>query len=169
MIILPRHNAVFVSQSRCCTETMHEALQADYGGIRVGDNAHDNTVPWQFRHWYTFAIVRNPFDRVVSLWKWDDMGMTLPEFCRWLVNESVSPLPQAHWLAKVNLTTTLPFERFPECLAWLPFWRGTKVPHRHKTEHKPFTEYITPTIRADIVTWADCSFDKFGYDRDSVT
>ena len=168
MILLPKHRAIFISQSRCCTQTMYEALREDYGGEQISIHAHDNNIPRQFWHWFTFAIVRNPFDRVVSLWNWNNQGRSLEEFCRWLLNEAVSPLPQAQWLANVNLSMALPFERFPECLGWLPFWNNTTVPHRHKKEHKPWREYITPRIREDILSWESASFDKYGYSRDSV-
>ena len=186
MIVSQGFRFVFVSTPRCCTETMYTVLQDRYGGVRVSTLAHDNYIPQQYREWFTFSIIRNPFDRAVSLWAWFrryprvmaalGADKSFDAFAAWLAGEgtvirpgqSYAAMPQAQylWLAPVCWNTLLRFELLEAELQRLSFWkRGTPLPHKHKTDHKPYRDYYGRAETVDAVRrWAGRDFDLYGYE-----
>jgi len=64
MIIAP--DFVFLCIPRCASNTMREWLKR-FGGVSHEPH-HGRFIPLEHRHKFTFAIVRNPYDRMLSMW-----------------------------------------------------------------------------------------------------
>jgi len=79
MFISPHDKFVFVSTTKCATNSMWELLPKVFpdgyflvnGVLKKGSRPrpfHSNVVPKEYRDLFTWSIVRNPYARAVSLW-----------------------------------------------------------------------------------------------------
>ena len=72
MIILPEQKVVIVTPPKCGSTSLHEMFCVQQSsGLFVVDAAHDKhttIVPWNFCRFRLAMVVRNPFDRLRSLW-----------------------------------------------------------------------------------------------------
>jgi hypothetical protein len=57
---------VFVAIPKTGTRSMYKILMEKYGAIEYADHWH--IIPEEMKDFYKFTIVRNPYDRFVSLW-----------------------------------------------------------------------------------------------------
>lgn len=183
MMLLPDHRAVFVSVPKCATRTMYTAvLGPHYNGRRYGGH-HETMVPGHARDWFAWAIVRNPYDRAVSLW-WsttqrgdDRYGFrrrvddpdNLESFMRYIVEQrpkvaSLGPNQSEH-LRGVRLDRVLRLETLDEGFRGLPFYRGSPdpLPVVNDTQRGQCREYVTPAVAALVGEWALEDFAQFGY------
>lgn len=178
MIVSQSMRFVFVSTPKCATHTMYEVLHsALYNGLLLPGGNHNNQVPEQFRSFYIFSIVRNPYSRAVSLWTFtrkrgDDVPESLADYVRLLIDspeKAAGPkagLSQAEWLRPVPLTRVLWLESLAADFQVLPFYRGPDtLPQRNASDHRPWQEYMTTEIADLIDEWAGQDFHVFGYPR----
>ena len=72
MIISEKNNYVFVSTPKTGSHTMFKILQEQYDGVRYGPsngyNFHEWVTPVQYKNYFHFSTVRNPYTRFVALW-----------------------------------------------------------------------------------------------------
>jgi len=184
MIVMPEHHALFVSTPKCGTNTFYSILKQHYGGQRVG-RFHDRDVPAEYREWFVFSIVRNPYSRAVSTWysttvnrdnkryAYDALGTTcFHTFLRFLLarppmleTRSLS-IPQAEWLQDVPLSRLLHLESIDGDVRALPFWRDEPLPRLNaSTGCDPWQRYVDREAAELIERWAPDDFERFGYSR----
>jgi hypothetical protein len=127
------------------------------------------------REAFTFAFCRNPYDRAVSLWafnnKRNELDLSFAEFCRgldgwmWRIRS-----PQARWLDGVNLDFLGRFEYlqgdFRRLCELLGVQRGKALPHLNRTERSPYQDYYTVETRAIVRAHYARDFERFGYADD---
>ena len=152
---------------------------------------NDIFVPKQFmiekfpdvlQKWPKFAIVRNPYDKFISSWKYIKSLHDLP------LEEVLSNLPdKSNQNAWLHITKTQkdyiidndgnPIidrvvymedgfnEEINEILNSVSL-QGESLPELNKSTRKPYTEYLTPDIRNKILDIYREDFDFFGYSYD---
>lgn len=135
----------------------------------------------------TYAVRRNPFDRMVSTW-WDVThgarhanGNLLAaagderfvSFVRFVVSmdrQSYSGRrsiyqTQTGWLCGMRVDEWLAFERLDDDFARLPFTDGRELPrlNRSGTHRQPWPWYYCAETMERVAEWAAEDFEAFGY------
>jgi len=136
-----------------------------------------------FARLFKFAFVRNPWDRVVSLFHRKERGRagapeTFPEFCVWIENASdtcVHPTThrnQLDWLTdesgEIAVDFVGRFENLHHDFQHICTRLGTPyLPLTHKKSNragrKHYTEYYTPELRDTIGEKFAVDVERFGY------
>lgn len=134
------------------------------------------------RKWPKIAIVRNPYDKFISSWKFLTSLRDQP------LEEVLSNLPdRSDHLAWSHITKTqLDYvtdkegnpiiddviymedgfnEGVNEIMKYVSL-RGESLPELNKTTRKPYTDYLTPDIKNKILDIYKEDFDFFGYSYD---
>lgn len=116
-----------------------------------------------------FAVVRNPYDRIVSAWEFCraapaerlravTAGTTFDEFVR-LPDDGIFLTPQAAWLdAPMDMIGR--FERLEADFAQIS---DTPLPHLRASERRPWAEYYDAETRAHVAHRYREDFVRFGY------
>jgi hypothetical protein len=126
---------------------------------------------------FTFAFVRNPYDRVVSLWafnnKRNEMDLTFTEFCRrldewgWRIKT-----PQARWLDGLVVNFVGRFESlqddFERLCYYLKVERSKALPHLNRGERGRCGDHYTDETRAIVRAHYARDFAELGYDGSVV-
>jgi len=183
MVISTSRQYVFVNLTKCASQSLRAVLLDHFDGIPNPGTHHQNDVAMGYRRFFTFACVRNPYDRLISIWystvytRQDDRydlrrhcgSAELVPFLEWLV--SVEPynalmFSQAGWLRNVRLSMVLRFENLAEEVRRLPFWRpDVKLEHRNRSKgRKPWQDYMTGEVIGLVNRWAGEDFSHYGYE-----
>lgn len=176
---------VFVSTPKCATNSMYQLLP-----LVFPEGQFDGSWPPKKHKLFTWAIVRNPYDRAVAVW-WSttvDPTRTLKQkycyvalgttdftkFLRFMLtrphmlqNRHLSKT-QAEWLRGISLSRTVHLETLERDLAAIPYWKpGIELPHLNKSVgRKHWTEYMNQERAALVQEWAGDDFERFDYSRD---
>lgn len=134
---------------------------------------HYTGIPKRMQDWPSFTVVRNPYDRMVSLW-WTARHMK--KFRRWPIKRYLTHTfrPQSKWGNAAKIV--LKFEEIPECLKQLPFWHDGKFPWANDSRFKnktrkgikwdpipPKDEVLTPDVKTLIAKKYSMDFELYGY------
>ena len=190
MIVSDKHKFVFVSTMRCGTHTMFNALQGPpYHGYheRRLDSYHGRIIPDKAKDWFTFAVSRNPYSRLVSIWRVITQGeryrhytplgqCPFAKFVCWAAAEpnidrwAGMLIPQHRWLKGIRLDTVLRLENLDREVKRLPFWQGPDhiEPASNRTcDGQPpwYIYYSDPDIIAAAQEWAGDDFQTYGYSK----
>ena len=127
---------------------------------------------------FTFAFCRNPYERAVSLWAYNNqrnkLNLTFPEFCadlsKWKWGWRLR-YPQAKWVEGVDLDFLGRFENLQEdfnrlCDA-LDIERR-ELPHVNATEHGPCSAHYDDMAQGIIRGHYSIDFKRFGYEIDHL-
>jgi hypothetical protein len=170
MIVGP--DFVFLHVPRCAGSLMQRVWLPQFGGIYY-DHFHGRVPAEGHAHKFTFAIVRNPYDRMMSMWAhWKEVNfMDLPflktgdsadcakQFL--LVPEQCN---QADFLSLARLDWILHYETLAEEVLNLPFNKA-RIPlpaakvNQSIIEWEPMTERFIRAVNASSAA----DFGKFGY------
>ncbi len=136
----------------------------------------------QFESYFKFGFVRNPWDRVVSLYERAEAlqlkdKMSFEEFVDWIQYSSstcVHSSPhryQLDWFVDANGNVLADFigkfERLDEDWAFVGQKLGIseRLPHRRANPRaRHYTEYYTPRTRDVIATRFKVDIERFGYE-----
>ena len=202
MIISKKLKYVFVSTPKAGTHTMYRMLPARFAGTHLAILQgrkepiphHMREVPPEFQRFFTFANVRNPFDRAVSIW-WtltryekyradylkvfgsDEFGA----YVRWQTGKMQPPAPgqwflflnQTDWLSAVpRIDRVLHIENLVKEFNSLPFVKQpvdgieAVMERRHDEGRLDWPEYYTKKLADNIREWARHDFENYGYPKD---
>lgn len=150
---------------------------------------HSILIPPEAEGYFTFASVRNPFDRAVSLWAHSQSGssfqadntypMAFDEFvldyqprATWFYR-----LSQSELLAPVRLDAVVRFDHLEEDLHQLPPITAAAqagavlepLPQFNETSHPPWQEICTPELVARLVYLWFGDFELYGIDPQAQT
>lgn len=171
------------------TQTMRHILLNHYKGVDGGMHKIRNQKPSLF----SFAVVRNPYARAVSMWwstcKRGDLGdlhndrygfraqmrerfgsETFENFLKVVLTgytrAHLGP-SQSAFLQNVYVVRVLHLETLNLELPDLPFWKGgfseSPVLNETKSERLPYTEYLSEEAIELVLEWAFADFQRYGY------
>jgi len=187
MMISDKHRFAYTGITKTATQSMYDVLARHYMGYRpAGYGHHDLCVPAHAQEYFRFAVVRNPYDRAVSMW-WstckrdgDKYGFraACPDpdnfgaFMRWVVEtrpDSELTRTQADHLRAVPVNKTLRFESLADDFKTLPFYNGDPAewPRINTTVESRghWSRYMNAESVEMVNRWCPCDFDRFGYKR----
>lgn len=177
MIIHIKQKWVFVSIQRCGTHTMYNIL-CRCGGKHIKDfrkyhprDYHCNVIPYDFKDYFHFSILRNPYSRMVGWWAKTHKIRSISEnmsFVEWLrhVNGGVSQVQQ---IGHLNISYYLHLENLKSEILDLPFKLNERealsIPQLNKSNHKPYMDYMTKEAITIINEHYETDFLLGGYER----
>ncbi len=136
----------------------------------------------QFETYFKFGFVRNPWDRIVSLYERTEAlqlrnEMTFEQFVDWIEYSSATCVHssphryQLDWFVDPNGNVLADFigkfERLDEDWAFVAQKLGVneKLPHRRANPRaRHYTEYYTPRTRDVIASKFKVDIERFGYE-----
>lgn len=136
--------------------------------------------------YFKFAIVRNPWDRMVSMYNFRIKNEMMPDisFEDWIIesnnmrrlpcSEYCGPLcgplwgPQADWISdgdSVLVDFVGKFENLEEDWNYVcrQINKPLKLPHENSTEHDPYQTYYNEVTANLVGDWHKKDIDLFGY------
>jgi hypothetical protein len=127
---------------------------------------------------FTFAFCRNPYDRAISLWAFNNkrngFDLSFREFCLdlgkwgWRIR-----YPQARWVDGVALDFLGRFETlqadFERLCILLGVERKKALPHLNQTEHEPYRTHYDDVTQAIVRSHYARDFERFGYTDDYLS
>ena len=168
---LLKNEWLYVSTRRCGTNTLYALLP----GKR---SAQYHIVPKERLAPIHWTVVRNPYDRAVSMWKHalNAHQNTLRQICKKsqpsfelfiekaLLSDIVDFWCQTRWLNTGIVDKTIHIENLVEGVLELTRLRINNNFRANKSERDKWETYMNPTIISLINEWADEDF-KYGYTK----
>jgi hypothetical protein len=126
-----------------------------------------------FETYFSFAIVRNPFDRMVSSYEFTKKRTQLKDSFKEFVLSSSKKilLPQSDFVVDQNgevmLSFVGKFETLSGDLEYISKKTGLvlDLPHLNKTKHEHFSSYYDEETRMAVVDFYQNDFELFGYSK----
>tara|TARA_Y100000296_G_scaffold79589_1_gene103779 strand:- start:1649 stop:2236 length:588 start_codon:yes stop_codon:yes gene_type:complete len=193
MIVSEKFEFVFVSTPKTGTHTMYEMLPRLFGAKQQEGPYHRLDIPEKFQDFFTFTTVRNPFERMVSIWhalieRDNYRPIFLPlvgtedfeGFVKWLTSLSDETKPkgkggvlmhtQSYWLRNTDLDDFLQIEDVDAQFSKLNFVKNSKIdiptlPKVLARKHLTWKDVQSDRCREMIVNWARDDFINFNYDE----
>ena len=166
MIVSNTHNFVYISITKTGTRSMYVILKSKFNGKMIGD--HLRVIPVHLTKHFTFATVKNPYDRCCSAYwstcytkndqykfihrmKKFNIENNLHGYLKLLQNghhKHITTHPQAYWLNANRVDYLIHAENMVEEFNKLPFVKKEcKLPHINSSRlHKgrpPTKELLT--------------------------
>lgn len=167
---------IFIHVPKTAGTSVGRALKAAVpAGWRPGPHIPAYTVLEIRRDWFSFAFVRNPWDRMVSLWRFAGPDKTLREF---IIFSRVEPRPfsepfkmQQTWFINDQMGKPLVsfigrFEQLHTDFSHVCHEIGIEVPtlgHFNRTEHTNYRDYYDAETREMMAADYAQDIDTFGY------
>ena len=84
---------VFVNSPRAGSHSLHNLIDTHWGGFTVSPEHHETyaNCPEEYRNWFSWTVVRDPYERAVSAWLKDQEhkrpALSLTEFLQeWIAH-----------------------------------------------------------------------------------
>ena len=180
---------MFVMIPKNASRSMALAIQSMGLPCIVVEGQHRPFIPFatKFRASYSkykgfkrLAVVRNPYDRMVSLYHW--RGNQEKDFNDWLCEDkmNMNPKDMVGWPFEINLTKmpqilwfngfkfdTIRFENL--LIDWWHYCDRNGLPkikpdHHHKTDREPYQNYYNRKGKDWIERYFADDLRRFGYD-----
>ena len=172
---------VFLCVPRTASVSISRHWLPNFGGVdQHSDDYHQRVVPPEHAGKFTFAVVRNPYARVRSLWAFlrsfssgKFSHLTLSDFPWWLMEREDSETQfnsQVQFLAHARLDRVILYEDLPGALLGLPFVNAATVPELPHCNDAPYgrgdwTHGLTRHFFDGVHKFEAASFIEWGYER----
>lgn len=189
MIISRERKYVFVSTPKTGTHSLYDILQKQFNGKRHG-GYHEKEIPLEFKNYFKFTTIRNPYERLVSAWNSllytteDYKAIYKPligskrfeDFVEWATeNKSKLPhmkergmvviCPQSMYLNGVDIDQYLKIEEINDRFNELEFVdQKVEVPQLLKRKHKNWDYWKNDNIIKHANELLKEDFEMFDYE-----
>ena len=189
MILIPKLNLVILTPGKTASSSLRlEMSKRKYGAILLhgpqGEGADYNrhtphipeSLPEGMKDPKVAVIVRNPYDRAVSLWKhyrrYTDREISFAEFV-----DSILTAADSWWFFRFTISQTLEGTRFDHVLKFESLLddlnrMGVKIkrlPSKNLAhDGTPYVAFYDADTQAKVRSWAADDFRLFGYEPDPL-
>jgi hypothetical protein len=187
MIVSERYKYIYVAILKTGSSSMRGWLSLHFVGKGVpGVRYHSWDIPREYREYFKFTVVRNPYDRMMSSYffgkeRWErglppppplKLGMTPVEHIQTIMNIDWTSawMSQAQYVDEIKANAVLKLEEIPDALKILPFINMTvpPFPHRRRTPEKPKgspVEILGEEWATLVGEYEAATFERYGYER----
>lgn len=190
MIISHQHQVIFLANPKCASMTIAKVLKENFGAVMYGGH-HGNEIPEQYRGYFTFSVIRNPYSRHVSLYRQiyrthinryhDPVGtqkMSFPEFVSFWEEatqgkDKPDEMTQLDFLwgkdhQRKGAVQFIRFERLEKAFNHLPFIKKKiTLPTVNASQTYRWQDYYTdPAIRERVYRWFQEDFEQLDYPKE---
>lgn len=173
-MIVHEHKLIFIHINRTGGVSVETAFEQPIMDHRLPRDFIKEYGRDTWDNYYKFAIVRNPWDRMVSVYsnrkKWiDEMSTKDLSFEEWLLGlQYYREFNQLRWIysnSKIIVDFVGRFERLELDFQKVCKKIGVKksLPHKNKSEHAPYQCYYTKKTKELIETYCEREIKMFGY------
>lgn len=159
------------------TKDFQQNIWEDFTRRKSALRKHANLNSYQrknLQQYEIFACIRNPYDRVLSLWKWEELTKKRYNgfgFKRWLnMKMDWWHRPQFDFLLSdiINISeiNLIRFENFQQDFNNICDKIGIprqELPHKNKSKHKHYSEYYDDETREIVTKRYSQDIEYFGY------
>lgn len=194
MLVSESSRLVFFAIPKTGTRSIYKLMSSEpFNGINIGDHKH--ILPSEYEDFTKFTIIRNPYDRMFSLYwsccqKAGDMkgfvalmrqegfDNTFEDFMKWLVKhkEEFHYINQSNFLMlksqlaffENKLDYVLRFESLDKMLSSLPVFSDIpSLPHVNKSNYNDESKVkdLSSTVIALVNDYCNEEFDFLGYKK----
>lgn len=178
------HKFIFIHINKCGGTTIDTLFSGDFAGHTKAFD-YKKQYPTEFKNYFKFTFIRNPWDRVVSFYhyqikrKWDyypfDETIPFKEFVKnWLKQmprqTTLNTHPCYDWISDEHDELIIDFvgrvENFQKDFDIVCEKIGIpqcKLPHNNKTNHKHYTEYYDEETKEIVAEKYAKDIKYFGY------
>ena len=202
---IKKHNLFFIHIPKTAGSTILKMFDLDVSKDQEGkykdifihhDDEHEyihasakmlkNLAPDVYHSCFKFAVVRNPYDRLISEYFWriqykknhafDSSNMSFEEFVHYL-DQNLNDLIRLPHVEKTHLLTQKSFtdpnvsifkyELLEECFEFLKTKYGVVRPANkiNSSEHEHYESYYTPNLKKIVQKIYLADFHMFGYKK----
>ena len=121
-----------------------------------------------FNSYQKFGTVRNPWDRMVSWWRWETNGTSFANFIKYPSHFTSKDILQDHFSInnKIIIDSYIKFEDMQKDFDKTCSQIGIpteKLPHMNKSKHEHYTEYYDDETREIVAQRYRKDIEYFGY------
>lgn len=181
MYLSRKHRFICIGIPRTGSRSMRNWLRDNYEGEELLGH-HDWRVPDEYSDYFVFTMVRNPYERVASVWfsgpkdrsqlPYKTLAERYALIAQGKREDPEKYLSQRDYIEKGKVSMALYFERLPACLARLPFVDKKSLPlfpHINRGGSRPthgdFFELFTDEDEQLVWENAKEDFDFLSYER----
>jgi hypothetical protein len=168
MLISPKHKLAFIHIPKTGGKSIREALRNDdpdahhVGKWHIAATTAKEMVDWD--DYKSFAVVRNPWERVVSAYTFAAKDrMDLEAFLNSQWPDYLQP--QMHWLVdhegNVIVNCVCRYETLDDDFDVL--CPGVTLPHLNDSDHAPYRSYYNDLTRMKVLQLFQKDIEAFGY------
>jgi len=187
MIVSEKYKYVFMSTPKTGTHSMYRLLIDRFDGHQLDGAYHRRDIPDEYREYFIFTTVRNPYDRTVSIWhaltereNYRDIYVPIigsdkfSDFVDWLVNTNEDNRPrgkggiliptQSNYLKSVYIDKFLQIENIEEQFQSLPFVEhSVAVPKLLSRRHLGWSDLKSSKVNIKLTAFLEEDFANFNY------
>ena len=159
------------------TKDFKQNIWEDFTKSKSTPRKHTNLNSYHRKHlqqYEIFTCIRNPYDRIVSLWKWEELTKKRYNgfsFKRWLnIRMYWWHRPQFDFLqtdiinmSSINLVRFENLEQDFNTLCDKIDIPKQKLPHKNKSKHRHYTEYYDDETKQIVAEKYAKDIEYFGY------
>ena len=151
---------VFYLAEKCASTSIRKVL-TDSGWI-LAEELPNRRDPWM--DWEAYAVVRNPYARMVSYWSyWVKLGIENRSFEDFVLKRDKTPdhMSLVKWYEQCKIEHYLRFESINQ-----EFFShfGKKLLIENATDHGQWRDhYRSKAVIKKVTEWAGADFKKYGY------
>ena len=152
MILIPELSTVLILTPRTGSETLRRALLAEYPkAVQIYRHMEADGVPQGYDSWRRIGVVRNPVDRLWSLYKFLGVinGPHDPAFIRAMRESAEREF--SDWALSNEVVFTSPYDRTDRGRFWPEFCVRHPLPENRKSQRI----YIRPDLGTEWWTFDD--------------
>ena len=178
MIVSDKYKLVFITTPKSGSHTGFKLMEKYFEATPTRFN-HSRVIPKQYRDYYSFTFVRNPYDRFCALYHACIVNDRKP----WIPGKVHSVVQYAEWLLKnenkirEDLTSSQWYwHRYSKIKDYIQIEKAEDIfqtryplldiqlPHELKREHIQWNDIKTTHLNDLVIAWAEKDFGLYGYE-----
>jgi len=160
---------IIQQRSECFDYSDHFSKTSKHTSIDEMYKKWDENILGNFNDYQKFGTIRNPWDRLVSWWKWENSGKSFSDFIRFPSSFHSRDILQDYFSInnKIIINSYIRFENIQEDFnnvcskIEVP---NKKLLHMNKSKHKHYEEYYNDELQNIVALRYKAEIKQFNYE-----